>query len=284
MSVGTKDMEKILHFLKNTMAVPAPGGLFHWIAIVLVIVITFLLCYFFRDTDEKTFRLLLVIIWAVMLTMEGVKQLEESYVIDSAGNFTWGYNWGTFPLQLCDSPLWFLLPVAFMKDGDRRDSLIAYMSTYILLGGLATYAFPSSTFGSNVYVNLQTMVHHGLQIASCIFIAVHFREKFKKRAFFRKGIPVFLLFVTVATLYNVGIHALVPNMEVNMCFISPYFRKDIPIEIFKDAFQRMHWFVVIVLYVFAVSFLANLIFFLYHRAFGYNDNKDSKGKPFSAAR
>ena len=71
-------MEKVLHFFKSTMEVPPAWGAFHLVAIALVVVITFLLCLFFRNANNNVFRLVLIIIWAVMFTMEAIKQVEEA--------------------------------------------------------------------------------------------------------------------------------------------------------------------------------------------------------------
>ncbi len=260
-------MEKVLHFFKSTMTVPLAWGTFHWVAVASVIVITFLLCLFFRNADNKVFRLVLIIIWAIMFTMEVIKQVEEAAHFNEDGTLYWAYNWSTFPLQLCDSPLWFLLPVACLKEGKVRDLFIAYVSTYVLLGGLATYSFPQTTFGPTAYVNVQTMVHHGLQIASSVLIAVHYKEKIKKLSFFLNAIPVFVGFVIVATIFNVAAHAAVPNMEINMCYISPYFRKTVPIEAVNGAFQKMHWLAVIFFYIGALTVLAFIIYMIYYGIF-----------------
>ena len=265
-------MEKVLHFFKSTMDVPPAWGAFHLVAIALVVVITFLLCLFFRNANNNVFRLVLIIIWAVMFTMEAIKQVEEAAHFTSDGSLYWAYNWSTFPLQLCDSPLWFLLPTACLKEGKLRNMIIAYMSTYVLLGGLATYTFPQTTFGTSAYVNVQTMTHHGLQIASSVLIAVHYREKidveFKKSMlFFLKGTPVFVCFVIAATIFNVAAHAAVPGVEINMCYISPYFRKVVPIAAVNDAFQRMHWLGVIFFYIGALTVLVFIIYMIYFGIF-----------------
>lgn len=268
-------MKKILLFLKTTMAVPQPLGPFHLIAVFLMILITFCVCFFFGNADEKTFRVILVVIWAIMFTMEGIKQLEESYTISADGDFLWRYNWGTFPLQLCDSPLYLLLPIAFMKDGKLREALSAFMYTYILLGGISTFILISTTFGTNVYCNVQTLAHHGLQVVSCTFIAVHNRRRISREAF-GGALSVFLCAVGIATLFNVVVHYFVPDQVVNMFFISPFFKKTMPI--LNDAWSKLHWLPTIALYVVGVSVLAFAVFSLFRQIFSKEDVKESVQK------
>ena len=260
-------MRKLMHLLKSTMEVPPVWGIFHFVAIALTALVTLCLCLFFRDSDNKTYRTVLLVIWIIMVLMEAVKQFEESYSFLADGKILWKYSWKTFPLQLCDSPFYFLLPAAFLKDGKVRDAVSSFMCSYILLGGLATYLFPSTTFCSNVYLNVHTMTHHGLQIASCIYIGVHNRHRLSLISFAR-GILVFVSVVAVATIFNVVMHAIHPEQEINMCYISPYFRKTIPMTAFNDAFQKMHWAAVIAFYIGALTLIAFVLYHIY-RLFTY---------------
>ena len=199
-----------------------------------------------------------------MFVMEVIKQIVSSYDFTPEGELVWSYYWGSFPLQLCDSPLYLLLPVALMKDGKWRNALSDYLATYIVLGGLATYILISTTFVSTIYFNVQTLTHHGLQIASGILIAVHNRRRFALRNFL-PAIWIFLIAVGIATLYNVVMHALVPDQVINMFYISPYFKKTMPI--LNEAWHNLHWAPTILLYVFGVTFLAFLIYLFYRLIF-----------------
>ena len=260
-------------FLKTTMAVPQPLGAFHLVAIFVTLLLTILVCYFFKDADERTFRIILVVIWAIMFSMEIVKQVEESYTITEEGGFLWRYSWATFPLQLCDSPLYLLLPIAFMKKSSLRDALSAFMYTYILLGGLATFVLISTTFGSNVYCNVHTLVHHGLQVVVCSFIAVYNRKKITYRAF-EGGMIVFLCAVAIATFFNVVMHGFAPDQVINMFYISPYFKKTMPI--LNEAWHSLHWMGTIALYVVGVSGFAFLVFLLQRQVVFEEDIKASE--------
>ncbi len=267
-------MKRIIQFLKTTMDIPQPFGAFHLVFCALTITITACLCIFLRDSSDKVYTRTLVIIWAIMFIMEGIKQLEESATIGTNGNIIWAYQWTTFPLQLCDTPLYLLLPVAFLKDGKFRTALSTYMSTYILLGGLATYALSSTSFNTTAYVNVQTMVHHGLQIASCALIGVHNRRNIKLKNF-ALALPVFVISVGIATGFNVGMHKLFPDVYINMFFISPYFKKTMPI--FSDAWQIMSTADMLFLYIVALTAIALAIYLIYGLIF-YRTGNPKKEK------
>ena len=66
--------------------------------------------------------------------------------------------------------------------------------------------------------------------------------------------------VAIATLFNVVMHKFVPDQVINMFFISPYFKKTMPI--LNEAWHNLHWFGTILLYVVGVSVFAFLIFLL----------------------
>ena len=254
-------MDKFLRFLQTTMEEPKAGGAMHLTAIIAVIVLTALLCIFFRNADEKTFRVILISIWSVMFLMEVLKQVSISCIFAEDGTKTWHYDWGQFTLQLCDTPIYLLLPVAFVKNGKFRNALSTYMATYILLGGIATYAFPASIYSISVYHNVHTLVHHGLQIASCLFIGIHNRKNLHLKSFLW-AIVIFIISVGIATVYNVVMHKLHPDQFINMFFISPYFVKDVP-EVVNAAWHKMHWMGRIGLYIGGVTVLAFIIFLFY---------------------
>jgi len=256
-------MEKFLRFLQTTMETPKPYGAFHLIAVAIVLVATFLVCFFFRDANDKTYRNVLIAIWAVMFVFEVFKQLMCSYTIMPDGEFVWEYQWYSFPLQLCSSPLWTLLPVAFLKDGKVRTAISAFMYTYILLGGLATYIFPQTTFCPFVYINVQTLVHHGLQIMSCVYIAVRNRKTLINLRSFFYGFIVFVIAVAIACIFN-EVVPLLFHQHVDMFYIGRDSVKTMPVESFDAGWKKMPWFTHVLFYIAALTALAYIIHMVYY--------------------
>ena len=249
-----------MHFLQKSIDVPPLFGTFHLVAIAFVLALILFLCVFFRDAKDKTYRIILFVIWIVMVVMEALKQFSKCYVISNDGSIVWGYNWGTFPFQLCDGPLYLLLPIALLPDGKLRDAFSLYSATYLLLGGITTYIIADSVLCSNLYVNIQTLTHHGLQIVSGVFIAVYNRKRFTLKSF-GYAFLVFVVAVAIACILNYTLHQRFPDQNINMFYISPYFKKTLPI--FNEEWKNLHWALTIAVYLVGVTILAFLLYSIY---------------------
>ena len=60
----------------------------------------------------------------------------------------------------------------FNKEGCVKDSAMAFMMTFSLFGGLVVMAYPNDVFIETIGINLQTMIHHGLQVVLGIYLFV----------------------------------------------------------------------------------------------------------------
>ena len=263
MIVKTKEvrpMREFMIFLQKRMETPKQFGTLHLVAIALLVVINFCECFFFRNSSERKYRGILVIIWVLMFVTEVLAEIVLSLTITEGEVFVWKYRCSFIPLQLCDAPLYLLLPIAFLKDGKLRDALSSYMCSYVLVGGLSVFIFSSTILGSNVFLNFRTLLHHGLQVAVGIFIGVRNRKRLSLRTFLSTGL-VFLFAVACVTLFNVVGHALFPDEYINMFYISPYYRRTVPF--WNDAWQSMHPVEVILFYIVVMSALAFAFYFVY---------------------
>lgn len=223
--------EKFVAWLQPTMTEPGMYGLFHIISLLLVIGITALLCWKCRSCSEKAFKWIIAGCWIFMVALEVYKQLIFSMdVVD--GKAVWDFEWYAFPFQLCSTPLYTLPLIAFCGGGKFRDSIIAYVCTFAMFGGLVTMFYPATVFTSLIGINIQTMAHHGLQIILGIFILVHERKRLNLK-FFINGIYVFLAVFGIAMISNLIFHA-ISSETFNMFYISPYYETLFPLTIIYD--------------------------------------------------
>ena len=216
--------EKFLISLKGTMPTPTNYGWFHLMFVALAITAIVLLCIFARDIKDKTFRRIVLGCWIVMVVLELYKQLVYS-INDVGGTAVWKYQWYAFPYQLCSTPIYVLPFVIFMKDGKVRDSVIAFVCTFAMFGGLVVFLYPNDVFVETIGINFQTMIHHGLQLVLGVYFMVYFRKKLNW-LFFAKGIITFLVTCAVAMTLNIVLyHAVMVNngQTFNMFYFSPYF-------------------------------------------------------------
>lgn len=221
--------EKICYALKATMETPTAYGVFHIVSIVVAILATVLLCIFAKDVKDKTFRWIIFIAWLIMVLFEVYKEvIFMSFHVSDAGVVTWSYDWYAFPFQLCSTPLYLLPFVFLLKDCKVRNAVMMFISTFAMFGGLITFIYPGDVFTTVIGQNLQTMVHHGLQIVLGIYIAVYNRKNFNIRNFFG-GCIVFVIMLGVAMALNLIMPQFIPGNTFNMFFISPYFPCTLPI-------------------------------------------------------
>lgn len=248
---------KIIQFFASEMNTPTNFGWFHLMFIFLAITATVLVCVFLRDANEKTFRIILFACWAVMFCFEIYKQLINSFSYDAENNkIIFDYVWRTFPFQLCSTPLYVLPFIVFLPKGHVRDAMMAFMAFFSLFGGLGVFAYPGNVFIETIGINIQTMVHHGLQVVLGIYIAVYTRKKLGIM-YFLKGAIVFVALLAIALVMNViGYHALVAagaDMELsknrfNMFYVGPYHQcQELPILMDIHPIVGPVWFILIYL-------------------------------------
>lgn len=236
-----KLIEGIINFFNIETQEPAPYGGLHLSFLFLVIFISILLVSK-RDSSDAAFRIIIGVISVVMITFEGAKQVSTSMTV-SEGAILFSYDWSSFPFQLCSTPLYVLPVLALLPDGRARDVAAAYTMTFGFIGGVAVYLVPQTIFTAFPAVNIQSLIHHGLQIVSGVYTAAYYRRRISG-SFFLGGQVLFTVMITVANLLNTVVYdALVSHgfMEegdgFNMFYISP--RADQTPPIFEEFFKSI---------------------------------------------
>lgn len=272
--------EKIINGLSGTMPEPGNYGWFHLMFVAIMIIATVLLCYFCRNCSEKTVKRIALISWIVMLVFEIYKQLVFSFEYEN-GVAKWDYQWYAFPYQLCSTPLYVLPFIAFAKrdGGNLQDACMSYMSTFSLFGGLVVFLYPNDVFIPIIGINIQTMIHHGLQLVLGIFFLVHNRKKLNIK-YFLKGVIVFLITFTVALIFNLVFHTFV-NETFNMFYISPYFPCTLPL--LEIVYANVPYVVFLLIYFIGFILAAFVVFLaqwgIVHLVYKI---KEKKGRPKNA--
>lgn len=259
-----KILGKLIELVNVEMEVPRFLGTFHVIFCVLV-ALSCALAIRMRDTSDRRFRISIAVMFSVMAILEIMKQFVFHMSV-SDGRVTLNYSFGDFPFQLCSTPLYVLPLLSFLPDSRLRDFAASYTMTFGIIGGLAVYLVPKSVFINRVFINFQTMIHHGLQIVSGIFTAAYFRRRVN-RSFFYGGVKLFFFFFIIANLLNtVGYEALVAlgAIEVgdsfNMFYISP--RPDQQIPMLSSLIKGIPPVIYIVGYFVVLTLISAFIAFL----------------------
>ena len=223
--------ESFIHSLQWEMTTPLPYGVWHLVSLLCVVALAAVLVIFFRDADDKTMRRILLVGWIVIAFLEVYKQVIFALDVNE-GVASWDYAWYAFPFQFCSSPLYAIPFVFLLKDCPLRRCVVTFLSTFSLLAGIAVMLYPDTVFMSYVGINVQTMVHHGLQVVFGIYLFVYNRRHMQWKNIFG-GVLVFVGFLIVAMALNLIVHNvhLAKGMDdtFNMFFISPYFDCELPI-------------------------------------------------------
>lgn len=223
---------------------PEPFGVFHLVTVAAIVALSLVLCLFFANAKKKTFRAIILTIWAIMLLFEIVKIVAFSVYEAEDGSAVWEPIWNMVPLQLCSTPLYTLPLIALLKDGKVRDAFVAFTATFTMFGGIAVMVYPFTVFSQRLFLSIQTMEHHGLQIVSSVYLVAYFRKRFSFR-FFLRALPVFYGFVAIVLAYNF-LAPLVTDQPINMFFMSPYHADEV--FIVKDLVKVIPWGVVLVIF------------------------------------
>ncbi len=253
--------EKIIYLLQARMTTPASYGIFHIISFILAISLGIFLISKFRNASDKALHTILAICWSLMVISEIYKQFVFSLSSDGT-NATWQYLWYAFPFQFCSTPLYALPFVIFMKEGKIRDCVMSFLATFSFFAGIAVMIYPNDVYMDMIGINVQTMLHHGMQLSLGMFLFAYNRRRFDLR-FYLKGIPVFAAFSVTAMLLNEIAYFWVlptfdPEATFNMFYVSPHF--DCTLPILSIVYQHIPYPAFLALYILGFSLVAFIIY------------------------
>ncbi len=250
---------KLLHLLQAEMPTPTNYGWYHLLCIAVVTGFTVWVSHTFQNASDRAFRKLILVFWSVILVLEVYKQLVFGLEYQD-GAFIWDCAWYSFPFQFCSTPLYMLPLVIWLPDGKVRDAVMGFLCFFSFFGGLAVMCYPNDVFIGTIGINIQTMVHHGLQVTVGILLAVRNRDKLALPHFLR-ALPVFLSLLGVALLMNVSVYHIFQSRGIpddfNMFYISPYFPCHLPI--LSSVYENAPYPVFLLFYAIGFSLVALLM-------------------------
>ncbi len=230
-----KLLKNIYNTLTHQITPPKTFGSFHLVAIGVIGFMTTLVCKKLKNASERSERRLALGVWIGLVVLELYKQLVCSFTLENDA-FVFAYDWHSFPFQFCSAPLYVLPLIAFLKNGKLREAIVAFFSTYTLVAGLIVCIYPGNVFVETLGIDIQSLVWHGSQVALGILFGLRRLAKEdapNRKRFFLSAVPIFLIFVAVATVLNLFVYNAFSLKELdetfNMFFISPYFETMIPI-------------------------------------------------------
>lgn len=222
----------VLEFLNLKMEAPTQFGWFHLLCILLTIVITVLLCKFYKplpDDNGRRARRVIVITAIIVTLFEIYKQINYTFKVEDGVINTY-YQWYAFPFQFCSTPMYVGLLVALFKKGKIHESLCAYLATYAVFAGAAVTAYTGDVFTQTIGINIQTMVCHCSMIVVGAYLLYTGYVKVEHKTIL-KALPVFSAAVMLACILNevAYLTGITADHYFNMFYVSPHCDPHLPV-------------------------------------------------------
>ena len=175
-----------------------------------------------------------------LFTSEILKQLLLTFIVNDGH-----YNLWYFPFQLCSLPMYLLVLYPFFRTESTRNTVLGFLATYNLLGGIAVFFDTSGMHYPLLILTVHSYLWHILLIVTGILSGILLIQKLSSescisdkkhnkrqptRASSRHLLPSFahitllyILFVLIAEYLN---HVLDSFGEINLFYINPDYRME----------------------------------------------------------
>ena len=151
--------------------------------------------------------------------------------------------------------------IIFLKDGKIRNAFISFFATFSFFAGFAVMLYPNDVFINMIGINLQTMIHHGTQVALGVLLVAHNRKRMNKR-YFVGSLVVFYIFAAIAMILNEIVHnhlvQIGANDAFNMFYISPY--HDCTLPVLANIYKMVPYPVFLIIYLIGFAVVSLIIF------------------------
>jgi len=255
--------ERILYTLQAEMTTPKPWGWFHIIWVFIVIITLTILFNLRKKYSNKQLKIVLGAYGIIALILELTKQIIWSFNYDVINNIvTWDYEWYAAPFQLCTTPIFASIICLFLKkDNNLRNGLLSYMAYVTILGSFMTMIIPDSCFTRDILVNIHTMWLHCGSFVVSIYLFMSGEVKINEKSF-ANAFKVFLVFVLIAEILNIGIYnsGILNGETFNMFYISPYFISSLPV--FDVIQQNVPFILYLLIYIVAIYIGAFIVYLI----------------------
>ena len=249
-------VEEFVHFLQGTMAEPGIFSWFHIVALIPIIALAIFIPLYFKDRKEKTYKLILLIFWIVLIIFEIFKQLVKALHYGSPSY--WEYSVRDFPFSIC-SMVYYLTPIILFVNKEKHpkivDAAIGYLSFITMTMGIIVCIYTKMVTSELIYINIQTLVHHGALVIMGLFIYVWNRRTITIKTFYRTLIA-FGITAVMAILINVAFY---PHF-INMFFINPTRITNLPVGSIVQ--ERAGYVVYLITFLAAIALATFLTYFV----------------------
>ena len=146
-----------------------PGTLFtplHFLVSAILFALIIALAIFISKKNEKTYKIILTVLWCLLVVLEPTKILWETFT----GREVSFFMQGILPLYAC-SMFMYVLPFYIFGKGLVRHAACGYIGTLGLVGALINFVYPVNVLGAYScisFAGFHTLFYHG----SMLFVAL----------------------------------------------------------------------------------------------------------------
>lgn len=249
-------MEEFLHFLQGEMEVPGIISWFHFLMLIPIIALAVIIPLFFKDASDKVYKRILFFAWITLVVLEIFKQIIKAFHYGNPSY--WEYSIRDFPFSIC-SMILYLVPIILFINKEKHpkimDAVTGYMCLISLAAGLAVIIYIDMVVSNLIFINIQSLIHHGTQVILGIYIFVWNRKNITVKTVYR-SIIAFTITAGIAIIINLCFY---PNF-INMFFINPARITNLPIGSWVQ--EKVGYPVYLFLFINFIGLVAFLTYFI----------------------
>lgn len=248
-------LEKVLIWLDASMKTPTSYGWFHLLFFSLMVITIIILAHKYKNSDNKTTKKILFICALISLIFEIYKQINFSFNYNETSTW-WSYQWYIFPFQFCSTPMYIALIAALTKNKKLEYACYSFLATFGLVGGISVMIYPNTVFIDTIGINIQTMIHHGLQVIMGMYLLLSKRVSFSFKTLI-KALYVFIILVGIALILNILTYYINIDGGLTLFYISPFHRSSL--VILCDIYEKVPYFVFLIIYIGAFTLGSSIV-------------------------
>ena len=233
--------------------------LFLFLSLIFNFVLSALLIFFFRKCKPLTLRIIVGIAWLIIVGFEIGKQINWCYTSLVTRQFG-KINLGAFPFAICSLPYYIWPLFIFLPESRFRTIVSVLIGVYIFFPALGFQFYPG-TLGQRVFINHQTMIHHGLQLCISLLIFVHEFEKFTFKDFLWSSLGMVILSL-IAILLNIILTKNYDVRNMNLWELSPIEGHESIYSPYKDVLKIVPYPIYYIIYMLLLTGIGAISYFL----------------------
>lgn len=230
---------------------------FHICFLFFNIILTTVLIFLFRKCKPLTLRIVVGVALLTIIGLEIGKQINWGYQTLTIRKFN-KLNLSVFPFAICSLPYYIWPLFIFLPECKFRQVISVLIGVYIFFPALGFQFYPG-TLCTRVYINHQTMIHHGLQLSISLLIFVHEFEKFTFKKFLWSSL-IMVLLGGVAVILNIILTNKGGN--VNLWELNPVPGHETTSPVYKDVYNLVPFPIYFIIYMILFSGVGAFSYFL----------------------